>query len=147
MIEIIKERGGYKYGEFSGERVGAEINISNLMSYLIKEVGEKVSNYKSDIYYDLKHLEKIINEWKPNTEAEDIYIGLRESGVDGRTFVICRAINSNSVNEFINSYIDLYRIWLEEDTDKLDITVRLGKLEKADMVAMYKLIKTVKDNF
>ena len=147
MKEIIRVRGNYKYDEFGREKIGAEVNVSDLMSYLIKEVGEKVTNYKSDLYYDLKNLEKMVDEWKPNTEAEDIYVGLRESGVDGRTFVICRAINSNSANEFIDSYIDLYRIWLEEDTDKLDITVRLDKLEKADMVAMYKLINTVKDNF
>ena len=152
MIEIIKERGGYKYDEFGRGRTGAEVNISDIMSYLIKEVGEKVTNYQSDLYYDLKNLETMVNEWKPNTpeyyyEAEDIYVGLRESGVDGRTFVICRAINSNSVNEFIDSYIDLYRIWLEEDKDKLGVTIQLDKLEKADMVAMYKLINTVKENF
>lgn len=147
MKEIIKSRGGYKYDEFGRVKTGADINVSDIMSYLIKEVGEKVANYQSDLYYDLKSLEKLIDEWKPNTEAEDIYVGLRESGVDGGTFVICRAVNSNSVNEFIDSYIDLYHIWLEEDKDKLGVTIQLDKLEKADMVAMYKLLNTAKENF
>ena len=147
MIDIIKERGGYKYSEFNGEKIGAEVNISDIMSYLIKEVGEKVTNYQSDLYYDLKILEKMVDEWKPNTEVEDIYVGLRENGVDSIAFIIGRAINSQSTREFIDNYIDLYRISLEEDTEKLDIIVRLVKLGKADMVAMYKLINEVKDNF
>lgn len=151
MKNILRTKGNYKYDEFGREKIGADVNRSDVMSYLIKEVGTKVTHYQSDLYYDLHTINEAIDKWKPDEIMDDIYVGLRDSGVDGNTFVIAGARNSSTARGFVDRYIALYKISLREVKDETykwkDIILLLDLLEEGDMISMWQLIKEVKDNF
>lgn len=147
MKNILRTKGNYKYDEFGREKIGADVNRSDIMSYLIKEVGTKVTHYQSDIYYDLHTINEAIDKWKPDEIMDDIYVGLRDSGVDGNTFVIAGAINSSTAKGFVDRYIALYKISLIEVKEWNDIILSLDLLEEGDMISMWQLIKEVKEKF
>ena len=151
MKNILRTKGGYRYDEFGREKIGADVNRSDVMSYLIKEVGTKVTHYQSDLYYDLHTLNEVISNWKPEEIMDDIYVGLRDSGVDGNTFVIAGARNSSTARGFVDRYIALYKVSLREVKDETykwnDIILSLDLLEEGDMISMWQLIKEVKENF
>lgn len=151
MKNILRTKGNYRYDEFGREKIGAEVNRSDVMSYLIKEVGTKVTHYQSDLYYDLHTINEAIDNWKPEEIMDDIYVGLRESGVDGNTFVIAGARNSSTARGFVDEYIALYKVSLREVEDETykwkNIILSLDLLEEGDMISMWQLIKEVKDNF
>ena len=151
MKNILRTKGNYKYDEFGREKIGADVNRSDVMSYLIKEVGTKVTHYQSDLYYDLHTMNEVISNWKPEEIMDDIYVGLRDSGVDGNVFVIAGAVNSSTAKGFVDRYIALYKISLREVKDETykwnDIILSLDLLEEGDMISMWQLIKEVKENF
>ena len=151
MKNILRIKGNYKYDEFGREKIGADVNRSDVMSYLIKEVGTKVTHYQSDLYYDLHTLNEVIDKWKPDEIMDDIYVGLRESGVDGNTFVIAGARNLSTARGFVDRYIALYKVSLREVKDETykwnDIILSLDLLEEEDMISMWQLIKEVKEKF
>jgi translation initiation factor 2 beta subunit (eIF-2beta)/eIF-5 len=151
MKNIVRTKGNYKYDECGREKVGTDVNRSDVMSYLIKEVGTKVTHYQSDLYYDLHMMNEDIDNWKPNEIMEDIYIGLRDSGVDGSLFVLSGASNSSTAREFVDRYIALYKVSLREVEDETykwnNIILSLDLLEEGDMISMWQLVKEVKDNF
>lgn len=93
------------------------INMSDIYSFLIKEVGTKVSRYQSDLYYDIHMIEEAIK----NLNSEVFLIGLRESGVDSKSFITA----SNGSREYINIY-------------KVDISIDLNEKEiKAELTEVY----------
>lgn len=150
MKEIIKVKGNYKYDECGREKVGTDVNRSDVMSYLIKEVGTKVTHYQSDLYYNLHMMNEDIDNWKPNEIMEDIYIGLRDSGVDGSSFVLSGASNSSTAREFVNRYIALYKVSLREVEEIYkwsNVILSLDLLEEGDMISMWQLVNKIKDEF
>lgn len=151
MKNILRTKGNYKYDEFGREKIGTDVNRSDVMSYLIKEVGTKVTHYQSDLYYDLHTINKAIDDWKPNEIMDDIYVGLRKCGVDGNTFVIAGAVNSSTARGFVDRYIALYKVSLREVEDETykwnNIILSLDLLEEGDMISMWQLIKEVKEDF
>lgn len=96
----------------SGERK-ADICMSGIYSFLVKEVGTKVSSYQSDIIYDINMIQDAID----NLRTEEFLIGLRESGVDSKTFIEAGK----------REYIDIYYIFVNVNVKTNDIKVILEK--------------------
>lgn len=97
------------------------LNYSSIFSELI-HAASVCEYYASDIFIDLKSIEKSINE----AENKVYYIGYRDYGVDGNTFVASR-LRENSHYE----YIRLYR--LEISVDSGYITVELKRISNYDI--------------
>lgn len=96
------------------------LNYSSIFSELI-HAAIVCEYFASDVFIDLQTIEKAINE------AENIvfYLGYRDSGVDGKTYVKSR-LSGNRYYE----YIRLYR--LEISSDGEDITVELKRVSSYD---------------
>lgn len=97
------------------------LNYSSIFSELI-HAASVCEYYASDIFIDLKSIEKSINE----AENKVYYIGYRDYGVDGNTFIASR-LRENSRYE----YIRLYR--LEISVDSGYITVELKRTSNYDI--------------
>lgn len=117
-MEIVAK--GNLIKEFCGVGIKADINMSDIYSFLIKEVGTKVTHYASDLFYDLKEIDDTINHIsnKPTT----ILIGLREMGVDS-TWMITHKMEHFDVYNV--DYIVIYKIVFEVDVANMEITVTL----------------------
>lgn len=64
------------------------INLSGLFSYLIKEAGRLCDCYASDMYYDLKMLERhLYEDMKFVDEPYCTMLGIRSGGVDHMEWV------------------------------------------------------------
>ena len=92
------------------------INMSSIYSFLIKEVGTKVSHYQSDVYYNINMIEKAIN----NLTSEVFIVALMKSGVDSKLFV------ENSIGR---NYINIYQISINVDFNKMEITAELVEVD------------------
>lgn len=95
------------------------VNMSTILSFLIREVGRKVDRYNSDILYDIDELRKCV-ESKMEDGKKDFnrtfLIGLRESGVDGNEFVThCRGLEDYSRG--------LYRIDVKKTSVKCTVSL------------------------
>lgn len=90
--------------------------MSSIYSFLIKEVGTKVSSYQSDVICDINMIQDAID----NLRTEDFLVGLRESGVDSRSFIEAGT----------RKYIDIYCILVEVDVNANDIRVVLTRVEE-----------------
>ena len=79
------------------------VNYSSIFTELIQAAG-LCEYYSSDIFYDLKAIEKSVEK------LEDMvyYIGIRNNGVDGNSFVKSRL----SQDKYGHEYIRLYRLEL-----------------------------------
>lgn len=98
----------------------ADISISDIFSFLIKEVGTKVTNYASDIYYDLRMIDESIKQLK----SDNFLIGLRESGVDGNDFIKMR---EERPDIYGSPYINIYSVDVKVSKD--EIVVVLGTVK------------------
>ena len=96
------------------------LNYSSIFSELIHSASV-CEYYASDVFIDLQTIEKAINE------AENIvfYLGYRDSGVDGKTFVKSR-LSENRYYE----YIRLYRLEISSDGEY--ITAELKRVSTYD---------------
>lgn len=96
------------------------LNYSSIFSELI-HAATVCEYFASDIFIDLKRIECAIT----GAENKVFYLGYRNSGVDGNTFVKSR-LSGNRYYE----YIRLYR--LEISSDGEDITVELKRVSIYD---------------
>lgn len=96
------------------------LNYSSIFSELI-HAAIVCEYYASDVFIDLKQIECAIT----GAENKVFYLGYRDSGVDGNTFVKSR-LSGNKYYE----YIRLYR--LEISSDGKDITVELKRVSSYD---------------
>lgn len=87
------------------------INYSDIFTELIQATGMTCEYYASDLYYTLTAIEKIIK----NFESDVLYIGIRDSGVDGNSFVKSRLENSSVYGT--NNYIKMYRLEIKSYND------------------------------
>lgn len=60
-----------------------EINMSSIYTKLIQEAGRYCDFYASDLLFDIYKIHKIIQSGESGT----VYIGFRDSGVDGNQYI------------------------------------------------------------
>ena len=99
------------------------INYSSIFSELI-QAASVCEYFASDIFIDLKQIEKSINE----AENKVYFIGYRNSGVDGNSFIKSR-LSQNPHYE----YIRLYRLEIKADIENDDITLELKRISEYDV--------------
>lgn len=95
---------------YNGEPT-TNINYSDIFTELIQAAGMTCEYYASDLYYTLTAIEKVVQ----NFENDVLYIGIRDSGVDGNTFIKSRLENSSTYGT--NNYIKMYRLEIKSDND------------------------------
>lgn len=115
---------GYLYRDEIGSPLKGEVNYSDIFSFLIKEVGTKVTNYASDLFYDLKTIHEAIT--KDNPKSENFLIGLRESGVDGKA---CIEMRKERPDIYGCPYINIYSVDIKVDKENRDFCVVLSTVE------------------
>ena len=78
------------------------INISDITTFLIQNVGRYCDRYASDMLISHESLINIINNLNPDRKTEYLWLGLRESGVDGIAYII------SNMKEHSPEYISEY---------------------------------------
>lgn len=109
---------------YNGEPT-TNINYSDIFTELIQAAGMTCEYYASDMFYDLTEIHKTIQ----SLDNKVFYIGIRDSGVDGNTFVKSRLENSSTYGN--DNYIKLYRC--EVKTDETSQTVELLRTSEYDV--------------
>jgi hypothetical protein len=103
----------YAIDKFNG------INLSGLFTLLIKEAGRLCDHYASDMFYDLKMIHEDLYGDSSVLFNQDTYrtiIGIRESGVDGPTFMKYRLNNVlGGTDSFTYYYRAIYLIEITPD--------------------------------
>ena len=135
--------GAYKMDECGREFTkGVNVSYSEIFCTLIKETVDKVENYQSDIYYDLKEIEKTVENFKKGDAQKDIYIGFRESGVDGNYHLIYHA----SENQYVYKSLFLFTIKQSEKWET-DASLVLWRLDKSDYERIVNLVSDTKSYY
>ena len=99
-----------------------EINMSGIYTKLIQEAGRYCDFYASDLLFDIDKIHKIIK----SGESETVYIGFRNSGVDGNEFISAR-----EPREIDSEYHAIYCVEIkqtEDDYYERRIIVTLNKV-------------------
>lgn len=99
-----------------------EINMSSIYTKLIQEAGRYCDFYASDLLFDIDKIHKIIQSGESGT----VYIGFRNSGVDGNEFI---SVREPSVID--SEYHAIYRVEIkqtEDDYYERKIIVTLNKV-------------------
>lgn len=78
------------------------INISDITTFLIQNVGRYCDRYASDLLISYESLINTINNLNPDRKNEYLWLGLRESGVDGIAYII--ASMKDHSPEYIAAY-------------------------------------------
>lgn len=78
------------------------INISDITTFLIQNVGRYCDRYASDLLISHESLINTINNLNPDRKTEYLWLGLRESGVDGIAYII--ASMKDHSPEYIAAY-------------------------------------------
>lgn len=78
------------------------INISDITTFLIQNVGRYCDRYASDLLISHESLINTINNLNPDRKTEYLWLGLRESGVDGIAYIIANIKNHSP--EYIAAY-------------------------------------------
>lgn len=97
--------GGIVENEPYSENFHADINYSSIFTELIQAVGCVCEFYASDLYFELRDIEKCVQY----LDTDILFIGIRKNGVDGNSFIQAR-IDKNSCSYEPNVYIKLYRL-------------------------------------
>lgn len=105
-------------------KLTCDINTSDIFSELIQAAGLGCEYYASDMYIELKSIDNAVE----NCENCVRYIGIRDSGVDGNSFIKCRLQNAATYGT--NNYIKLYR--LEIICNDRDIVMELTRASESD---------------
>lgn len=95
---------------YNGEPT-TNINYSDIFTELIQATGMTCEYYASDLYYTLTAIEKVVQ----NVKNDVLYIGIRDSGVDGNSFIKSRLENSSVYGT--NNYIKMYRLEIKSYND------------------------------
>ena len=93
---------------------GLNNNISSIFCPLIKDAA-RCNRYQSDIYYSLKQIDEMMEQFNPNHMPEPIWIGFRRDGVDGTSFVLSRT--GNDIYNLHKEYFALYSVTVEKDLE------------------------------
>lgn len=115
--EKICAEGQVYWSCYEGKMV-TNINYSSIFTELIQAAGMGCEYFASDIFIDLKAIEKAVE----NLESGVFYLGIRDSGVDGNTFIECRLRNTATYGT--NYYIKLYRLEIVTTEDSMSMELR-----------------------
>lgn len=102
----------------------SNINYSDIFTELIQATGMACEYYASDLFYTLEVIKHSID----SLSNDIFYIGIRDSGVDGNTFVKSRLENSSTYGT--NNYIKLYRLEIRIAEDSM--TMELLRTDEYD---------------
>jgi len=91
---------------------GLSFNVSDIFCRFVKDAA-RCNGYNSDVYYDMKYIEKRLREFKEK-EFEPIWVGFRKLGVDGTDYVLCRASDKQTYGTLASNYFALYSITIEK---------------------------------
>ena len=116
---------GQVYTNSYSEKSATNINYSDIFTELIQATGMTCEYYASDLYYTLTAIEKVVQ----NFENDVFYIGIRDSGVDGNTFIMSRLENSSLYGT--NNYIKMYRLEIKSEYDLQ--TMELRRVSELDV--------------
>lgn len=100
------------------------INYSSLLSQLIFECGRFCEQFSSDLFYDWKGIQELLDERLMGTST--YLFGIRRMGVDSKNFILAR-YNENGERAFY-SYEKIYR--LDVETNNGEIAMKLYEIEK-----------------
>lgn len=95
---------------------GLSVNLSDAFSKLIKDAA-RCNGYNSDVYYDLRTIDTAMKEFDPHKEFTPIWIGFRKLGVDGTSYILCKADNEAFYGSLSANYFALYSLTVENDHD------------------------------
>lgn len=117
------------------------INLSSIATYIIQNVGRFCERYASDFLIDWDNVQDAIED--PNPDAKPVYVwmGLRDSGVDGIPFI------ANRITEYSNYYRKIYSIRITHSTsDNYESSANIT-VEFRDMTShSYDLYKYYKEH-
>ena len=94
----------YSHGWINGDdQWGLAINTSDILDFLIGEVGQRVAKYKSDLFISWADVQRRLRDLPLNAKdrTEFFWFGLRNKGVDGEAFINSRIHN----DEYISVYV------------------------------------------
>ena len=143
MELIHSTHGTYKMDKFGREFTkGVYVSYPEIFSTLIKETVDKVENFQSDIYYSLKEIAETVDNFKKGDAQKDIYIGFRESGVDGNYHLIYHA----SENQYVYKSLFLFTIKQSEKWET-DASLALWRLDESDYERIVNLVSDTKSYY
>lgn len=126
--ESIKCTGGITENSPYSDKFHADVNYSSIFTELIQAVGCLCEFYASDLYFELRDIEKCVN----CLDTDVLFIGIRKNGVDGNDF-ISKRIDKNNINYSPNIYIKMYR--LETKIEENCYIMELKRIFESDAIA------------
>lgn len=102
-------------GQIDTESKKCNANISDIVTFLIQEVGKNVQKYASDVIYDINALAEALEKCEENKE---FWFGLREMGVDNVTFINTRTSSPEVYGAIRSTYFAIYVV--EVCVDKIN---------------------------
>ena len=121
---VVENASGYYYEDMTGSHYLSEINYSGILSFLIRQVGQKVKNYNSDLFIDwMLIVDKLKNLPDEEETQYDFWFGLRDQGIDHKAFIQARPEST---------YLALYvlNISVNRDKDYEDVELKLYDCSK-----------------
>lgn len=99
-----------------------DINCSSILTVLIQSAGRYCQNYASDLFIDWSAIAKRLenNDDGYMDGAYEYLFGIRKSGVDGITFILCQA-NNNDIGYFSQYYSEIFKLTVTVNADKIDM--------------------------
>lgn len=115
-VELYKKLRPYKTNTITAQLMsdGLSGNLSDMFSRFIKDAA-RCNGYNSDIFYDMKIIEKAMREYNPEEEFTPIWVGFRKHGVDGTNFILCKVENENMYGSLSYNYFALYSVMVEHE--------------------------------
>ena len=103
-------------------------NFAELFRRVMQSLVDHCKHYPSDILYDIESIRAFLRNPDDVDGRRDFYIGIRENGVDGETFIKSRLENAAMYGE--NPYKSIYH--LEIDCNGFDgATLTMYEMEKS----------------
>lgn len=133
VSETILEASGYSYDML--DRTKADINYTEIQSFLIKEAGSLCDYYASDLLFNLEEVDKVLHQTKTDFNKR-IAFGFRKSGVDGNVFVKSRLRKTNIYGSPDKEYRSLYVLDIDmshmEENGLPEVKMTLGLVFKVN---------------
>ena len=130
---VVGNASGYYHEDLTGSHYLSEINYSGILSFLIRQVGQKVINYNSDLFLDwMLIVDKLKNLPDEKETQYDFWFGLRDQGTDHKEFIQARPestylalyvliINVNREQEYEDVELKLYDCSSDSDNARICI--------------------------
>lgn len=117
LFEKLKPSKTETFEGYYREGYGLEVNFSDIFCQLIKDAA-RTNRFQSDVYYDLKEIEKALNEYDPDEPPDPIWVAFRKDGVDGTSFLINAREQMNSNLYLSNRYFMIYSVSFRKENSK-----------------------------